>query len=230
VSVKAVYLSPTQQYEKWRELNKWLEKSFPKEVISEEAFKAVEKELTGLDSKNRLFYGFGDDGSGNADPFLTGHIFVTYLVQKYPSEKWRFIDFYPAPPDPMRFDFYRPKIKMREGAAIRPKGFYLKQILEKDYEDGIGATDKALSPLEVRKLSPWGWGYEGFEFLALEEAYVKLILEKKVTAFVLSDYSVAPYGADFSSTMVLGHSRRKLELGMTNVRDNIPKFAPSHFA
>ncbi|MEK7286822.1 MAG: hypothetical protein AAB035_05950 [Nitrospirota bacterium] len=231
MSVKEVYLSPSQQVEKWREINEWLKKSFPKEVIPEEAFKAMEGQLKSVDSQSRLFYGFGDDGAGNADSFLTGHLFVTYLVQKHPSEKWRFIDFYPAPPDPMRFDFYRPKIKMREGAAVRPKGFYLKQILEKDYAEGIGATHQASSPGDVRKLSPWGWGSEGFQFLALEDAYVKLIMDKKVSAFVLGDYAVSPYGTnDFSSTMVIGHSRGKLELGMTNMRDNIPKFAPSHFA
>jgi len=231
VSVKETYLSPKQQYEKWRELNEWLKKAFPKEVISEQSFKEMEQKLEGLSNQNRLFFGFGDDGQGNADPYLSGHLFVTYLVQKYSTEKWRFIDFYPAPPDPMRFDFYRPKIKMRDGAANRPKGFYIKQILEKDYLNGIGAEHKNLSPADVRKLSPWGWGFEGFELLALEDAYVGLILKKNVGAFILSDYSVSPYGTpDFSSTMVIGHSRGKLELGMTNVRDNIPKFAPSHFA
>lgn len=233
MSVKESYLSPKQQLEKWHTLNEWLKKAFPKEVISEQSFKDAEQKLAleGLDSQSRLFFGFGDDGNGNADPFLSGHLFVNYLVQKYPCEKWRFIDFYPAPPDPMRFDFYRPKIKMRDGAANRPKGFYVKQILEKDYLDGIGTAHKALSPADVRKLSPSGWGFEGFQFLALEEAYVALILAKKVTAFILSDYAVSPYGTtDFSSTMVVGHSRGKLELGMTNVRDNIAKFAPSCFA
>jgi hypothetical protein len=233
VSVKETYLSPKQQLEKWHVLNDWLKKAFPKEVISEQSFKDAEQKLAleGLSSQSRLFFGFGDDGNGNADPFLSGHLFVTYLVQKHPSEKWRFIDFYPAPPDPMRFDFYRPKIKMRDGAATRPKGFYLKEILEKDYLNGIGTEHKNISPADVRKLSPWGWGHEGFQFLALEDAYVALILAKKVSAFVLSDYSVSPYGAaDFSSTMLVGHSRGKLEMGVTNVRDSISKFAPSHFA
>lgn len=231
MSAKDTYLTPKQQYEKWRELNIWLTKAFPKEVISEQAFKDIESKLTGLSSEHRLFFGFGDDGQGNADPFLTGHIFVTYLIQKYPHEQWRFVDFYPPPPDPARFDFYRPKIKMRDGSATRPKGFYLKQILEKDYQEGIGVQHKALSPADVRKLSPWGWGPEGFEFLALEDAYVKLLLEKKVPTFILGDYAVSPYGSpDFSSTILLGHCRGKLELGVTNVRDNIPKFAPSHFA
>lgn len=231
--VKETYLNPKQQLAKWKELNQWLAKAFSKEVIPESLFKDAEEklELEALSSQSRLFFGFGDDGNGNADPFLSGHLFVNYLVQKYPCEKWRFIDFYPAPPDPMRFDFYRPKIKMRDGAAARPKGFYVKQILENDYLNGIGTEHKALSPADVRKLSPWGWGFEGFEFLALEDAYVGLILKKDVGAFILSDYSVSPYGTtDFSSTMLVGHSRGKLELGMTNVRDNIPKFAPSHFA
>ena len=231
MSVQETYLNPKRQYEKWRALNEWLKKAFPKEVISEQSFKDAEQTLAGLSSQSRLFFGFGDDGQGNADPFLSGHLFVHYLVQQYPCEQSRFIDFYPPPPDPMRFDFYRPKIKMRDGAATRPKGFYLKQILEKDYLEGIGAEHKNLSPADVRKLSPWGWGCEGFEFLALEAGYVSLLLAKKVSAFVLSDYSVSPYGtSDFSSTMVLGQVRGKLELGVTNVRDNIPKFAPSHFA
>ncbi len=231
MGVRESYLSPKQQHEKWKEINVWLKKGFPKEVISEETLQEGEARLNGLASQDRLFFGFGDDGQGNADPLLTGHIFVTYLIGKYPHEQWRFVDFYPPPPDPMRFDFYRPKIKMRDGAATRPKGFYVKQLLEKDYEGGVGTQHKASSPADVRKLSPWGWGPEGFEFLALEEAYVKLLLDKKVPTFVLADYAVSPYGTpDFSSTILLGPSRGKLELGVTNVRDNIPKFAPSHFA
>jgi len=226
-----IYLSPKQQYEKWGELNGWVKENFPKEVIPDDVFAKGINLVDGLTSRDRLFYGFGDDGQGNADPFLTGHIFVAYLTKKYPSEKWRFVDFYPPPPDPLRFDFYRPKIQLRDKAAARPKGFYVKTILEKDYESGIGSQHKALSPADVRKLSPWGWGPEGFEFLALEEAYVQLLLASKVPQFVLGDYAVSPYGTtDFSSTMLLGACRGKLELGVTNARDNIPKFAPSHFA
>ncbi len=225
------YLSPRAQYERWKELNEWLKKAFPKEVIPDTAFKEVEGKLAGLTEKDRLFFGFGDDGQGNADPFLSGHLFVNYLTQTYPSEKWRFVDFYPSPPDPMRFDFYRPKIKMRDNAAVRPKGFYVKTILDKDYEGGIGTTHQALSPLDVRKLSAWGWGPEGYQFLALEAPYVKLLFAGQVPAFVLGDYAVSPYGTtDFSSTFLLGCSRGKLELGITNSRDNIPKYAPSHFA
>ncbi|HEY5600137.1 MAG TPA: hypothetical protein VIK48_05545, partial [Candidatus Manganitrophaceae bacterium] len=204
---------------------------FADQAIPQEAFKQIEPKLKELNEKSRLFYGFGDNGQGQADPFLTGHIFVTYLTGKYSHEKSRYVDFYPTPPDPARFDFYRPKIKMRDGAAPRPKGFYIKELLPKDLEEGVGATHRQLSPADVRKLSPWGWGPEGFEFLAVEEAYTLLLMEGKAPIFVLGDYAVSPYGEpDFSSTILLGTSRGRLEIGVTNSRDNIPKFAPSHFA
>ena len=225
------YLHPKQQLEKWKTLNEWLKKEFPKEVIPDALFQAEEGRLSGLSTKDRLFFGFGDDGTGNADPIVSGHLFVTYLAKHYPHEQSRFVDFYPAPPNPVSFDFYRPIIKLREGAAARPKGFYTKSLLEKDYTDGIGAEHKALSPADVRKRSPWGWCFEGFQFLAIEEAYTKLLLDQKVATFVLGDYAVSPYGTtDFSSTILLGHFRGKLEIGVTNTRDNIPKYAPTHFA
>ena len=226
-----MYLAPKEQLEKWKVLNEWLKKAFPKEVIPEEAMKDGEKKLDSLTSKDRLFYGFGDDGKDNADPFLSGHLFVNYLTQTYPNEKWSYVDFYPSPPDPLRFDFYRPAIKMSDKAAARPKGFYVKTLLEKDHECGIGTTHKDLSPADVRKLSSWGWGPEGYQFLSIDAPYTKLLLAGKVPTFVLGDYSVSPYGtSDYSSTFLLGVARGKLELGVTNVRDNIPKYAPSHFA
>ncbi|WDT80597.1 MAG: hypothetical protein MPW14_02030 [Candidatus Manganitrophus sp.] len=170
MSITSVYTSPEKQLEKWRELNDFIKKQFAKDAIPDEAFKAIEPKLKGLTSKSRLFYGFGDNGQGQADPFLTGHIFATYLTGKYHLDKSRFVDFYPSPPDPLRFDFYRPKIKMRDGAAPRPKGFYIKELLPKDYEEGLGASYKDQSPNDIRKMSPWGIGPEGFEFLAVEEA------------------------------------------------------------
>lgn len=231
MSITSVYTSPEKQLEKWRELNDFIKKQFAKDAIPDDAFKAIEPKLKGLTSKSRLFYGFGDNGQGQADPFLTGHIFATYLTGKYHLDKSRFVDFYPSPPDPLRFDFYRPKIKMRDGAAPRPKGFYIKELLPKDYEEGLGATYKDQSPNDIRKMSPWGIGPEGFEFLAVEEAYYPLLSEKKVPVYVLGDYSVSPYGeSDFSSTIFVGAAREKVEIGCTNSRDNIAKYRASHFA
>ncbi len=227
--MSCVNLSPTEQVERWREVNGWIEKKFSPNRISDAAFTQVESACAELTPQSRIFFGFGDDGKGNADPFLTGHIFVTYLMEKFPNEWSRFVDFYPPPPDPGRFDFYRPKIKLREGAADRPKGFYIKLLLPKDYEEGIGATHKALSPADVRKLSPWGWGPEGFQFLAIETTYVGLLLTQKAPTFVLGDYAIAPYGGtEFYSAVILGACRKRLEIGTTNTRDNIPKYAPSH--
>ncbi len=231
MSVTNVYSDPKKQLEKWRELNEWIKKQFAKDAIPDEAFKTIEPKLKELTGKSRLFYGFGDDGQGHADPFLTGHIFATYLAGKQHIEKSRFVDFYPTPADPSRFDFYRPKIKMRDGAAPRPKGFYIKELLPKDYEAGLGSTYKDQSPNDIRKHSAWGIGPEGFEFLAIEEAYLPLLAEKKVPVYVLGDYSVSPYGeGDFSSTMFIGAARDKVEIGCTNSRDNVAKYRASHFA
>src|SRR5579884_727635 len=231
MSITNIYSSPEKQLQKWRELNDWIKKQFAKDAIPEEAFKEIEPKLKGLTGKSRLFYGFGDNGQGEADPFLTGHIFATYLTGKHHFEKSRFVDFYPTPPDPVRFDFYRPKIKMRDGAAPRPKGFYIKELLPKDYEDGLGSTYKDQSPNDIRKHSPWGFGPEGFEFLAIEEGYLPLLTEKKVPVYVLGDYSVSPYGqGDYSSTIFIGAAREKVEIGCTNSRDNIAKYRSSHFA
>ena len=231
MSGKVAFSNPKDQVKKWRELNDWIKKSFAKEAIPDKAFGEIEKKVGGSGPQSRIFYGFGNDGKGNADPFLTGHIFVTYLMEKFPNEKSRFIDFYPSPPDPSRFDYYRPKTKMREGAAARPQGFYVKDLLPKDLEEGIASSFKGHSPSDVRKLSPWGWGPEGFEFLAIEPEYVKLLHEKKVPYFVLADYAISPYGeGDFFSTIFLGSDRGRLEFGVTNAKDNIAKFCTSHFA
>ncbi len=217
------------QIAKWREINEWLGKNAAKERISDAAFTAIEKQADGLPPHSVIFYGFGDDGEGHADPFLSGHLFVTYLTQKHPNERSPYVNFYPTPPDPAHFDFYRPKIKLREGAAERPKGFYAKALLPKDAEAGIGATYTEKSPADVRKLSSWGWGPEGFQFLAIHEGYVKQMLDKQVPTFVLGDYAIAPYGGnEFYSAPLLGPCRGRLEIGATNVRDNIPKYAPSH--
>ncbi len=225
-----VCLAPNEQIQRFRSLNDWIKTKFPKETpISEEAFANISAEVAGKTADVRIFYGFGDDGHGNADISLTSHIFLTYLLEKFPHEKWSFVDFYPSPPDPGHFDFFRPVIKLREGAASRPKGFYTKTLLPNDFDGGIGTTHQKHSPAEVRKLSPWGWGPEGFQFLAIEESYIQKLHDGKVPTFVLGDYAVAPYGKDFSSTVLLGSARNRLEIGVTNVRDNIPKYAPSHF-
>lgn len=224
-------LDPKVQVAKWRELNRWIETAFAKERIPDQAFAEIEASVAGSPAGTCVFYGFGDNGEGFADPFLTGHIFVAYLVQKYPHERSRFVDFYPTPPDPARFDFYRPKMKMREGAASRPKGFYTQALLPEDAKSGIGTTHRALSPADVRKKSPWGFGPEGFQFLALHDDYVKQMLDGKLPTFVLGDYAIAPYGGnEFYSAPLLGHLRGRLEIGATNVRDNIPRYAPAHFA
>lgn len=218
------------QLKRWNDWNVWIAGKFPEAHIPEIAFEEMPGKLGKISPHAILFYGFGNDGNGQADPALSGHIAISYLIEKYPHEMSRFVDFYPPQPDPMRFDFYRPKVKMREGAAARPQGFYVKSLLSQDADSGVGTTYKALSPAEVRKMSPWGWGPEGFELLALHGDYTQSLVAGKVPMFVLGDYAIAPYGGnEFYSVPFLGSLHGKLEIGTTNVRDNIPKYAPSHF-
>jgi len=231
MSLQEVFSTPEEQVRKWRGLNEWLSKSFAKEAISDGAFAEIEGKIKGLGRESRIFCGLGDDGQGHSDSLLTGHIFLTHLTKKFPYEKSRFLDFYPAPPDPKRFEFFQSKIKLREGAAPRPKGFYIKELLPKDREEGIGAAHRGRPPAEIRKLSPWCFGPEGFQFLALEERYVALLRERAVPFFVLADYAIAPYGGDdFYSTVYVGSDRDRLDIGVTNARDNIAKFSTTHFA
>jgi len=65
--------------------------------------------------KVSLFYGFGDDGHGNADPVLSGKVAWEYVCRSPWRKTWqcRYIDFdKPA------------HIRLRPGAPPRPKGFY----------------------------------------------------------------------------------------------------------
>jgi len=231
MNVSEGFSSPEEQVRKWKGLNEWLSKAFAKEAISDSAWPQIEAKAKGLGRESRIFYGFGNDGQGNSDSLLTGHIFLTYLLKKFPYEKSRFVDFYPPAPDAKRFEFYQSKIKLREGAAPRPRGFYVKELLPKDLEGGIGAAHKGRSPAEIRKLSPWCFGPEGFQFLALEEPYVALLRERRVPFFVLADYAISPFGeGDHYSTIFFGSDRDRLDIGVTNARDNISKFSTSHFA
>jgi hypothetical protein len=63
-----------------------------------------------------LFYGFGDDGKGHAEPVLSGRSAWEYAYKSKKGKTWQC----------EYVDFNKPEdIRHRPGASVRPKGFFL---------------------------------------------------------------------------------------------------------
>ena len=62
-----------------------------------------------------LFYGFGDDGAGNADAVLSGKLAWEYACKRRKQKTWQC----------EYVNFNKPQdIRLRPGAPGRPRGFY----------------------------------------------------------------------------------------------------------
>ncbi len=157
-----------------------------------------------------LFYGFGDDGQGNADAVLSGKRAWDYALQRLKIWQCEYINFN-KPED----------IRLRPEAPPRPKGFYLAKITS-------GERFLKLTVTQVRKrlVSDTGWGPEGFQFLTITHPhFADLMNERKLPFIALADYDVAPYGYnDFYDAPQLFCSNSKLGLGIGNVDRNYPLF------
>ena len=181
--------------------------------------------LTNSDRKHgfqgvALFYGFGDDGKGNADSILSGRRAWEYAGRLRKEKMWRcqYVDF-------DRTD----DIRLRPGAPPRLRGFYY-ALLQ------LGAKYKTTTVNQVRKSfkTDTGWGPEGFQFLAITHMHVQeLMNQKKINFMALADYDVAPHGFnDFYDAPQLFCSLDTLGLGIGNIDQNYPLFGiPTlHFA
>jgi uncharacterized protein YndB with AHSA1/START domain len=159
-----------------------------------------------------LFYGFGDDGRGNADAVLSGKFAWEYALKDRKGKTWRceYVDF-DKPQD----------IRLRPEAPARPQGFYYAKIR-------FDEKSKAMTVSQVRKslTTDTGWGPEGFQFLAITHPhFAELMNERKIPFLALADYDVAPYGFnDFFDAPQLFCSNSKLGLGIGNVDRNYPLF------
>jgi hypothetical protein len=157
-----------------------------------------------------LFYGFGDDAHGGADAVLSGKRAWDYALRRRKTWQCEYINFN-KPED----------IRLRPGAPVRPKGFYLAKITS-------GERFIKLTVTQVRKrlVSDTGWGPEGFQFLAITHPhFANLMNERKLPFMALADYDVAPYGYnDFFDAPQLFCSNNKLGLGIGNVDRNYPLF------
>jgi hypothetical protein len=187
--------------------------------IQPEAFKCVEvpPALTENDRSQgfmgvALFYGFGDDGFGNADPVLSGKVAWEYARKYKRGRTWQceYIDF-------SRSD----DIRLRPGAPVRPKGFYFAK-----FQPGERFLSSTVSNVRKNLGKATGCGPEGIQFLAItHKHFQRLMNEGKIPFMALADYDVAPYGFnDFFDAAHLFHSVDVFSLGIGHVDRNYPLF------
>lgn len=209
-------LSVEDQINKWRRADRKMDWN-----IGKDEFERLETlPVPALTDKDRmhafigsvLFYGFGDDGNGNADAVLSGKLAWEYVRKNRKGKTWRC----------EYVDFNKPQdIRLRPEASARPKGFYLAKIT-------TGERFKAMTVSQLRKTltTATGWAAEGFQFLCITHSHVAdLMNERKIPFMALADYDVAPYGYnDFFDAPQLFCSNHKLGLGIGNVDRNYPLF------
>ncbi len=159
-----------------------------------------------------LFYGFGDDGAGNADCVLSGKIPWQYAKKRLGQKIWQ------SP----HIDFERvDTIRLRPGAPPRPKGFYFTLI-------HLGERFKTMPVSQARKeyTTMTGFAHEGFQLLCITHPHLPFLMsERKIPFMALADYDIAPHGFnDFFDIPQLFSSNNILGLGIGNVEQNYPGF------
>ncbi len=189
--------------------------------IKEREFAALQKSPEMKEFERRdgyigvaLFYGFGDDGSGNSDPVLSGKVAWEYAKKSWWTETWQceYINF------ERRID----DIRLRPGAPARPKGFYFAKL-----QPGEKYQSFTVSRLRKGLLNETGCGPEGIQLLTITHRHFQdLMNSRKMPFMVLADYDVAPYGhKDFFDAAQMFCSNHVLGLGIGNLDQNYPLFS-----
>ena len=159
-----------------------------------------------------LFYGFGDDDSGNSDAVLSGQLVWEYACKLRKRKTWQC----------EYVDFNKPEdIRLRPGAPVRPRGFYWAKL-----HPGERHINMTVSRLRKKLETDTGCGPEGFQLLAVTHThFADLMTERKLPFMALADYDVAPYGFnDFYDAPQIFCSNHILGLGIGNVDRNYPLF------
>jgi hypothetical protein len=159
-----------------------------------------------------LFYGFGDDGLGNADSILSGKLAWEYAINCGESKTWQC----------GYIDFCKPNnIRLRYEAPARPKGFYYSKI-------HLGLKYQVMTVSQVRRQlkTDTGCGPEGLQLLSITHFHLAELMNKHQIPFMsLADYEVAPRGVnDFFDAPQIFCSDNRLGLGIGNVERNYPLF------
>ncbi|MGD2127180.1 MAG: hypothetical protein PVG99_13930 [Desulfobacteraceae bacterium] len=159
-----------------------------------------------------LFYGLGDDGSGNADSVFSGKMAWEYARKRRKPKMWQC----------QYIHFDEPEhIRLRPAAPPRPKGFYYAKFQP-------GKRFQALTVSQVRKRIEHDTccGPEGIQFLVVTHSHFqRLMNERKFPFMALADYDVAPYGySDFFDVPQIFCSNGILGMGVGHVDRNYPLF------
>jgi len=159
-----------------------------------------------------LSYGFGDDGSGNADSVLSGKLAWDFAVKRRRNRSWqcRYIDF-------NKTDHFR----LRPGAPPRSKGFYFSK-----FNPGEKFQSLTVSGLIKRLKGDTACGPEGIQFLTITHPhFADMMNNREIPFMAFADYDVAPYGFnDFFDALQMFSSNDTLGLGIGNVDKNYPLF------
>jgi hypothetical protein len=160
-----------------------------------------------------LFYGFGDNGKGNADPVLSGKTAWDYACKQRQKRVWQSPHIHFDRPDAFR---------LRPGAPPRPKGFYFAKLRTAEQSRALTVDQARRSFNGITGLGP-----EGFQFLCITHPHFpELMSERKTPFMALADYDIAPYGFnDFFDVPQLFSSNGILGLGIGNVDQHYPGFS-----
>ena len=159
-----------------------------------------------------IFYGFGDDGLGNADSILSGKLAWEYAINCGENKTWQC----------SYIDFCRPKeIRLRPGAPARPKGFYYGKI-----HLGHKYQEKSVSQVRRQLNTDTGCGPEGLQLLSITHFNLAELMNMHQIPFMsLADYEVAQRSVDgfFDAPQIFCCDNR-LGLGIGDVERNYPLF------
>ena len=207
-------LALPEQIKAWRKANRKMGWNIPQDEFDmpDALPKLTDEDRSKGFIGTALFYGFGDDGEGHAEPVLSGRLAWEYACKRRKGKTWQC----------EYVDFNKPEdIRLRPGASVRPKGFYLAKI-----QPGDRFMNLTVSQLRKILETNSGCGPEGFQFLAITHVhFADLMTERKIPFMALADYDVAPYGfKDFYDAPQIFCSNHILGLGIGNVDRNYPLF------
>jgi hypothetical protein len=211
---RRVFLPVDDQIRYWRRANRKMRWG-----IGRGEFEDLKHHSLRVDDEENYFcgtvlsYGFGDDGSGNADAVLSGRITWQYANTNWRRRTWQcqYLDF--TKPDFIRLD---------PESQPRPKGFYLCRIcIPKSVQQGTVAQFRR------NRGGRTGLGPEGLQLLIITHTHLQDALnERRLPCLVFADYDVAPHGfSDFYDAVQMFCSNDTLGLGIGNIDRNYPLFA-----